>query len=267
MNVTLEIALVKLGGSVVSDKGKLKTFSRKNVVSLSAEINSYLSESSDRRVVIVHGGGSFGHVKAKAYSIREGLKNDSQLKGFAEVRQDMRLLNSRIMGCLMNRGIASVSLPAESIVSIRDTAVQSEDFSLVDASIAHGMAPVTFGDAVFDSKRVFTIISGDILMHSLAGHLRPQVSVFCTDVDGVYDSNPVINRSARLIRLLTESTKVSLEESARSDVTGEMRGKLAVLFDIARCSSRTYVVNGRVKGRLLSALRRDVRRGTEVSHG
>lgn len=263
----METALVKLGGSVVSNKGKLKTFSKKNVDSLSREIHSYLSETTERRVVIVHGGGSFGHVKAKEYSLRDGLKYGAQLKGFAEVRQDMRLLNSSIMDCLMNKGVTPVSVSPESVVTVRDTAVESEDFRLIDSSVAHGLVPVTFGDAVFDSMRVFTIISGDVLMHSLAKHLRPQVSVFCTDVDGVYDSNPLINRDARLIRLLTESTKVSLEESTRSDVTGEMRGKLSVLFDIARYSSHTYVVNGRVRGRLLSALRRDNRRGTEVSPG
>ncbi len=260
----METALIKLGGSVVTVKGRLMTFSMKNVVDLSAELKRYISSNRGKRIVLVHGGGSFGHIKAKKYMLKEGLRESGQLKGFAEVRRDMRLLNGKILDCLLSAGINAIALPAESIVSISDMGVEHADFSLVDRALDNGLVPITFGDAVFDRKRGFTIVSGDLLMRSLCEHLKPSVSVFCTDVDGVYDRNPSLHRDALLIGRLSESMRVASENSARADVTGEMSGKLAVLFAIARNSSRTYVVNGKVKGRLTSALAGEGTIGTRV---
>lgn len=260
----METALIKLGGSVVTVKERLTTYSTLVVKSLAAEVRNYLAGGSGRRVVIVHGGGSFGHIKARKFALLGGLKESSQIRGFAEVRNDMRVLNGRIVAALIDAGAPAVSIPAETIVSISGGHVSAENFSLIDNAVERGFVPVTFGDAVFDSTIGFTVISGDVLMRSLSSHLRPAVTVFCTDVDGVFDSNPRIVRDARLVRQLTPSTAVTAGSSDRDDVTGEMGGKLSVLFDIAGKCIRTYVVNGRVKGRLSSALENKVETGTEV---
>ncbi len=259
-----ETALVKLGGSVITWKDRVTTFSRKGTDALSGEISRYLGASPGRRVVVVHGGGSFGHVKAKRYSLSEGMRDSSQVPGFAEVRNDMRKLNLMVVTSLLGRGVSAVSIPAEGILGVSGAHVSSEDFSLVDMALEKNFVPVTFGDAVFDAALGFTILSGDKLMLALSRHLHPDVSVFCTDVDGVFDSNPAVDREAHLIRHLTPSSTISTSSSSRADVTGEMAGKLAVLFEIGRNSGRTAVINGRVKGRLLSALSGRTTVGTEV---
>lgn len=259
-----ETALVKFGGSVITDKRKSLTFLSGNVLSLSSEIFSFMRGGRKRRVVIVHGGGSFGHIKAKSYSIAGGLKRTGQLRGYAEVRSDMRNLNGRIVSSLLDSGVSAIAVQAESIVSFSGRRVIAEDFSMVDRALEHGLVPVTFGDAVFDNSLYFTIISGDVLMESLCRHLKPDVAVFCTDVDGVYDRNPSKNRNARLLDRLDRSTVVETTASSRPDVTGEMEGKLSVLFNIAENSGRALVINGRISGRLYAALSGKNPRGTRV---
>lgn len=262
--VGAETALIKLGGSVVTNKARALTLSPRNISALAGEIAHFLRGSKERRVVLVHGGGSFGHVKARKYSLAGGLKRAGQMKGFSEVRRDMRFLNARILDSLLDHGVNAVSLPPESLIDVADRAVLHEHLKLIDMSLEQSIVPVTFGDAMFDRSIAFTIISGDVLMKSLSSHLKPSVSVFCTDVDGVYDSNPRINRKARLLSTLRPATRVGSERSRRDDVTGEMSGKISVLFEIAENSGRTYVVNGLRRGRLTSALEREVSVGTEV---
>lgn len=260
----METALIKLGGSVITDKARPLTMSPGNIAYLCLEVARFLKGGRDRRAVIVHGGGSFGHVKARKHSLSSGFQRKSQLRGFAEVRRDMRFLNARIVDSLLTAGVNAVSLPAESLVEMTDRKVSQEHLHLVDMSLARNLVPVTFGDAVFDGGIVFTIISGDLLMKTLSSHLKPSVSVFCTDVDGVYDSNPRMNSRAALLEVLHPSSKVDFGRSTRDDVTGEMKGKISVLFEIAENSDHTYVVNGRKKGRLSAALRKELKVGTEV---
>ena len=60
----LRTVVVKLGGSVITDKSKPFSY-RSDVVSALAEEIA----SSDEKVVVVHGGGSFGHTVAKQHGI------------------------------------------------------------------------------------------------------------------------------------------------------------------------------------------------------
>lgn len=62
----------------------------------------------DRRVILVHGAGSFGHMKSKRYRLAEGRIIDMQQdSAVLEVRNDMMVLNSIIKQSLEKYGIKS----------------------------------------------------------------------------------------------------------------------------------------------------------------
>ena len=54
--------IVKLGGSVITDKSRYRTFRRE----ITKEIIDVISEFEEE-LILVHGGGSFGHIMAKRY--------------------------------------------------------------------------------------------------------------------------------------------------------------------------------------------------------
>ncbi|MCL5677856.1 MAG: isopentenyl phosphate kinase [Candidatus Thermoplasmatota archaeon] len=249
-----KIALVKLGGSVLTNKSRLRSFSESDARRLASEVKGYALEGGRRRLVLVHGGGSFGHIRAKKYELSAGFKKRYQLVGFAQVRNDMRDLNARVVGNLVDEGIPAISFPPETFLKVRDGIVVKSDTEVLERCVAAGVVPVSFGDAVIDMGRTFGILSGDAVMLSLSIALQPAISVFCTDVDGVFDSNPKLSGDARLVRRLNESEYVNTDAPSVHDVTGEMGGKLKFLFDIAENSSRTLVINGRVRSRLEKAL-------------
>ena len=89
------MVLLKLGGSVITDKRRYRTFDQVNVKRLAMEI-----ARSKMPVIIVHGAGSFGHVLAKKYHLKDGYCDQNQLKGLAQVSLDVRDLNLRIMSAL-----------------------------------------------------------------------------------------------------------------------------------------------------------------------
>ena len=62
-----ERVVLKWGGGLITEKDTMKTVRQDVLDSLAAQLESCIREGID--VVLVHGAGSFGHMKAKAYNL------------------------------------------------------------------------------------------------------------------------------------------------------------------------------------------------------
>ena len=51
-----------------------------------------------------------------------------------------------------------------------------------------GLTPVTYGDALWYGQKKSYILSGDVIMTTIAKVLKPRLSVFVLNVDGVYSN-------------------------------------------------------------------------------
>ena len=51
-----------------------------------------------------------------------------------------------------------------------------------------GLTPVTYGDALWYGQKKSYILSGDVIMTMIGKILKPRLSVFVLDVDGVYSN-------------------------------------------------------------------------------
>jgi len=244
--------LVKLGGSVITDKSRLRTFRRGVCDRLAKEMLA-----ADDSLGIVHGAGSFGHIEAKKHSLHEGFKEDAQLKYVARVQRDVRELNLMVLERLIDRGIRAVSVPPAAAGVFWDGTLHSFDREPFESLLKLGLTPVSFGDVVPDESMGFSICSGDLMMEALAKEFKPSTVVFCADVDGVFESDPKRNRKAKLIGRLDPGTLSSLRRTQprNADVTGSIYAKLERMLAISRHCEKCMIVNGNVQGRLEKALR------------
>ncbi|MGD8543676.1 MAG: hypothetical protein PVG48_00980, partial [Candidatus Bathyarchaeota archaeon] len=81
--MSVKPTVLKLGGSVITNKEKPLTPNLSAIKRLANEI----SKANVSRLVLVHGGGSFGHPIAKQYAIEKGYKDQTQIMGFSKTRQ------------------------------------------------------------------------------------------------------------------------------------------------------------------------------------
>jgi isopentenyl phosphate kinase len=242
--------LVKLGGSVITDKGRFRNFREPETRMLAREISR-----SRKDIFLVHGAGSFGHVLAHKYSLQNGYVNDGQIPGVAEVMADVRDLNLRVVKALNREGIYSVSIPPSAVAELDDGDLVNLETSLFERYSGLGITPVTFGDVCLDRSKGFGICSGDQLMEWLAREFRPEKVIFCADVDGIFTSDPNVNAGSELIPLITKETLESLPRTERYlDVTGSIYGKIESMLDLASYAGECIVINGLVEGRLEAAL-------------
>jgi isopentenyl phosphate kinase len=232
----------------------LKTADLATIDRLAKEI----ADSGIASLIVVHGGGSFGHPLAKKHKIRDGYKDQSQLVGFSETHQAMLELNKLVLDALINCNIAAVPVtPSSCIVSKAGRIQQLFDHSL-RMLLVKRFVPILFGDTILDEDMGFTILSGDQLVAALAIVFNANKVILGSDVDGLLTADPKTNHSAELIDHinLQELNKMisNVEESKVTDVTGGMLGKVAELIPVAEAGIPILLTNARKKDNIRKAL-------------
>lgn len=252
--------LVKLGGSVITDKMSYRTLRDEVLRRLAKEI-----ADSKERVIVVHGAGSFGHVIAAEHQLQKGYRDDSQIAGAARVMEDVRALNLAVISALDGAGVPSVSLPPSAVAELSNGQLVELDLPLFRRYLELGIVPVTFGDVALDRVRKFGICSGDQLMEALAKEFAPERIIFCTDVDGVFTGDPNCDPEAKLVEVVDRHVLDSLPRTQRcADVTGSIFAKIETMLRITSYGGEAVVLNGLRPGRLASALRGEKVIGSKV---
>ncbi|MCX8153289.1 MAG: isopentenyl phosphate kinase [Candidatus Bathyarchaeota archaeon] len=254
--------ILKIGGSVITDKnGELAA--RTEVINRLAE---EIQKANMQRLVIVHGGGSFGHPTAQKYGIKEGLREDTQKIGFAETHHVMTVLNGLVMDSLVWHSIPAVSVTPSSCVITENGRIKTFDETVLKRLVDMDFVPVLYGDAVLDEKLGFTVLSGDQLVAYLALKLNVAKIVIGVDTDGLYDADPKTSKNAKLYTRLTlselEKVKSKLAGSAGVDVTGGMLGKINELIPVIEQGVPVTIVNAAKPNRTYKALIGDKVEGT-----
>ena len=243
--------IIKLGGSVITDKTKECTFKTDTMDKLSESI-----KKSEKELILVHGAGSFGHILAKEYELNQGYKRHEQIKGFSLTHEKVQALNSLVLKSLQKHDINAVSISPHSSVKLNNHILEKIDYNIFEEYLEKKFTPVTFGDVVLDKKLGFSICSGDLLIEALAEHFKPEKIVFAIDEDGLYTSNPKFDKKAKLIKKtnLKELEMLSTELDKHADVTGGMGGKLQTIKNIAEHGIDTVLLNGNKPDRLYKVL-------------
>jgi len=256
--------ILKIGGSVITDKnGELAA--RTEVINRLAE---EIQKANVKNLIIVHGGGSFGHPTAQKYGIKDGLKEDTQKVGFAETHHVMTLLNGLVMDALVWHKTPALSITPSSCIITENGRIKFFEDTILKTVLKMGFAPVLYGDTTLDEKLGFTVLSGDQIVSHLARKFNAGKIVIGVDTDGLYDSDPKVAKNAKLYEHLTleelKKIKETLGKSTAADVTGGMLGKIAELIPAIEQGIPVAIVNAAKPNRIYKALIGDMVEGTVI---
>ncbi len=243
--------LIKLGGSVITEKAKEARFRQDVMDSLSTQI-----AMADQQVIIVHGAGSFGHGYAKQFQLHHGFTSEDQTFGFALTQRMVQQLNTQVLVSLQDHHLPAVSIPPHIATMFQNGGLFWFQHDVFKTYLDFGFIPVTYGDVAPDLKRRFFICSGDLLILALAEHFKPEKVIFVLDEDGLYTGNPKIDKQAAFIPEISAKKLSDLETTLddHPDVTKGMKGKLQTIQKIAALQIDTVLVNGNKPDRLKKVL-------------
>ena len=225
--------LIKLGGSIITNKEKPLSARRKTIENLARSLKKI-----DEPIVIVHGGGSYGHYWSVKYDMHTKEKK-YDLRGVAIIKNSM--INPY---CLPPTDFMSGNKPI--IKKVKE----------IEKIAKSGLIPVTYGDALWYGHKKTYILSGDKIMTHIAKILKPKLCIFALNEDGLYSD---LNSKKLIYELKGEHPLIS---ENKMDVTGGMTRKVEEATKISKIGVNVFFVNGNKPERIVKAIKNRKFEGT-----
>ncbi len=233
--------LIKLGGSIITNKEKPLSPRRKTIDNLAKSLKK-ISEP----MIIVHGGGSYGHYWSVRYDMHTQPKKYS-IRGVAIVKNSMIELNKIILDSFVKNRLSPYCLPpTDFMTGNKPITSKVKEIEKISKS---GLIPVTFGDALWYGQNKTYILSGDKIMTHLAKILKPKLTIFALNEDGLYSD---LKTKELIHELKGEKPKIS---DNLMDVTGGMTRKVEEASKISKMGLNVFFVNGNKPQRIVKAVK------------
>ncbi|HPB40424.1 MAG TPA: isopentenyl phosphate kinase [Flexilinea sp.] len=253
------ITLLKLGGSLITNKEKPHSVRTETIRRVGFEIKEALDSDPDIKLILGHGSGSFGHVPASRYHTLDGVQTSSEWRGFAEVHAEADELNKITVSILRGCGLPILGFSPLSSVFTRNRKVTRWNIDPIFQSILHGLIPLIYGDTVLDSALGGTILSTEELFAALAIKSPKPVRILLAGIEeGIWKD---YQKKDSLIKEMDLSDPKNTErdfikQSAYTDVTGGMFSKVQSMEELIRKNliQEALIFSGEKQGNIKAAL-------------
>ncbi len=257
--------LIKLGGSLLTDKERSEAPHPERIERLAQEIASArtVAEANGERIVLGHGSGSFGHVAAAAAGLGKGPLDLESIEGASRTQERAAALHGLVVEALRAAGLAPFSLAPSSFL-ISEGGVPIDRFlSPLAHALQLGLLPVVYGDVVLDRAWGASIASTEAVLSEIASGL-PALGIeisralWLGETEGVYDA------AGETIPHLARLEDAAIGAARGMDVTGGMRLRIETCLALARRGIPSTILDGRAPGRLAAAIRGEDVPGTRI---
>ena len=267
-NTYRDITLIKLGGSVVTDKSKNQHYRQEMVRQLGKELAEYQQQTNEL-FFIGHGQGSYAHPIVKKYSEHFTSKDAFQAHKMVEMLRVISKLHEQILDDLIDCGLPTVSYRFSQQAFLNHVGKIDMQLDLLELLLDLQTAPLTTGDIVVDVNKGNAVLSTEKIFFKLINHLQQSTKfrvkrvAYVTEVEGVLDHDRQLMTHIGANQKLDESMFFS--DSAQSDVTGAMKHKVESAQAVARQGIPVAIFSPLIKNNLSNYLNEKSWRGTLIS--
>lgn len=260
------VILIKLGGSLITNKSKKDSINKRNLSILSKQIKK--AQDLKYNLIIAHGQGSFAHIPARKYRTDKGIINKNSPKGICEVAGKASQLNRIVVDYLNNKGIKSFSINPSSIITTQNHQLNKIFTDSIEQLLKNNLIPVLYGDQILDKKIGCTIFSAEKVLNSIVLELKKKnykikKIIHCTNTGGVLDNDKKIIIKINLKNF--QKYKKDIRGSKDIDVTGGMFHKVEESLNITKQGIDSSIIDGRKENNLLKAIQNKKFTGTKIT--
>lgn len=241
-----DVVFIKLGGGLIAPKDRPAETADMNLIRrLAEEI-----KRSGKKVIVVSGSGNFGHGAVKKY----GIQNR---EGVSKVRESAKKIGEIVWQELQRTGMSGNLVEPNKVFGINTKEWDIEN------------TLVLYGDVIESEPGEWTIYSGEIIINKLCSLWRMnggkvEKIIQVSREDGVWDENGKIITD--IDKKNWQGIRKMVGGAAGTDVTGGMLHKVEESLEIAdKFNIETWILSGKISGRLLSLLEGDKVLGTRIS--
>jgi len=218
---------LKLGGSLITDKNRPETLDDAALAAACDAVASALADGAVDRLVVVHGGGSFGHHHASEHGVST-TAGTADAGAVMDIHSAMTELNRAVLNRLHERDVPRCRFThcRFRLASKAPTATSTCRSPRRRRCSARGSFPCSHGDGVATAGAGVTVVSGDELVVELAVGLGARRVGVCSTVPGVLDSDGEVIPSIDSFEAVADA----LGASDATDVSGGMAAKVRELL-------------------------------------
>lgn len=260
------LTLIKLGGSVITNKEVPMTVQPEVLSRLVKEIARYRKETG-HPIIIGHGQGSFGHAPALRYKTMDGFIHKESQIGMAITQDTAAQLNRIVVHELINQHIPAVSFMFSNTLITKNKKAQHWCFQVLTEYLQSGLLPVSGGDVIVDTKQGCTIWSTEQVLSHIAQHFEQDTYkvariIHVTEVDGLLTAEGEL--IAKVNRDNEPEVKKHLNGTKGFDVTGGMAHKIDESLQLLDAGIESYILSGLKPNNLYKALSNAAWVGTHI---
>jgi len=234
----LNPVILKIGGSVITEKGSVSSAKKDEIKRISKEIASC---ARDVPLILVHGAGSFGHPQA----MKSGLNKEFNAEGAYLTHVSVKELNDMVIEALNKNGVHALPVHPLSACLLENGKIIDFQLGQVRVMLERGIIPVFHGDVVMDTIKGASILSGDRILPYIGFKLNAQRIGAGSDVDGVLDDKGSVIK--KITSLNFQDVRKHISGSRSTDVTGGMLGKVSEFLELAENGIDSYIFNASKK--------------------
>lgn len=225
--------LLKLGGSLITEKDRPETPRLATIRRLASEVFEARRSQPDLRLVIGHGSGSFGHHLASRHQTQKGAQSRQDWQGFADVWASANHLNRLVVDALRQAGVPVMAFPPSASALAEDGQLIELAHEPIRLAVDHGLVPVVQGDVAFDRKQGSAIVSTEQVLGALVEPLHADTLLLAGLEAGVFADYPENRRLLPELRY-EDVSAIRLGGAPSEDVTGGMASKVDIAFELLR---------------------------------
>jgi len=251
------LIFLKLGGSLITDKNQPHTIKADLIARLMEEIRQARHDRPDVQLILGHGSGSFGHVPAKQFGTRAGVRTQLEWQGFLEVWRQARDLNNIVLDAMRAAELPAFAFPPSVWLQAEQGKASSWILEPLRSALSAGLIPLVNGDVIFDRSLGGTIFSTEDVFHILASKFEPERILLCGLEPGVWLEDQQGGRLLPRIDIAhADEILAEIGGSAGIDVTGGMVEKVRLMLSLVSQHPKlqVFIFSGAQPGSLYRAL-------------
>lgn len=263
-----KIILLKLGGSVITDKAGKSVIREEVLHDLVSQLAQFMAENPDILLFVGHGQGSFAHVPAKKYNTKLGFISTESKFGMAVTQHRVGEAHQLVLQEMLEQKLPAVSFRINSSLVTDSSGTKVWQGAVLVEYLKQGLLPITTGDVVVDSAQGCAIWSTEKILEQVCGFLpehgfEVERIVHVTDVPGVTDLGgetikEISPENAASVRKMITSPSVA-------DVTGGMWHKIETSLNLAQKGVDSQIISGLEPKNMYNCLSRQQYIGTKIT--
>ena len=159
-----DITVIKLGGSLITDKSKPYTLREETIVAVCAEIKEAMDSNLGGRFVIVQGVGSYGHPPVIQHKLYKGFIDPAQLLPLSKTQSKVDELRAALIKRLQDNDIPVIHIAASSVFTSTKAKLDPYNLKPLTGYMSVGMVPlISFSPRMLKASMIKTLKSSRTL--------------------------------------------------------------------------------------------------------